>query len=148
MKKGKTSRLNILPDARCVYGTVDAKELKSLYLVIQCWIEPSDFFCNWDRIIGNLERSIRHTVIDSLDFIFFKRYNIVDLDIRSSGIKEGKRSFLNLEITLFTTENNTNFKSRILKDKLKILITDIYINDLKNSKYFTIHKTKNKVKVS
>ena len=81
---------------------------------MQCWIEPSDFFTNWDRIIGNLERSIRHTVIDSLDFIF-KKYNIVDLDIRSSGIKEGKRSFLNLEITLFTTENNTNFKSRILK---------------------------------
>ena len=29
MKKGKTSKLNIFDDAKCYYGTVDSKMLKS-----------------------------------------------------------------------------------------------------------------------
>ena len=32
MKKGKTSQLKGYENAKCSYGTVDAKELKSLYM--------------------------------------------------------------------------------------------------------------------
>ena len=40
MKKGKTSKLNVFDDAKCFYGTVDSKNLKSIYVVLQTWIEP------------------------------------------------------------------------------------------------------------
>jgi hypothetical protein len=147
MKKGKTSRLNFLQNATCFFGTVDAKKLKSLYIVLQCWIEPTDHYENWERIVGNLERKIKHTVLESMDLITFKKYNIIDLDIRSSGIKEGKRSFANLEITLFLNEENENFKSLILRNKIKNIIGQIYKEDLMKSKYFKIHKSKS-IKVS
>ena len=71
-----------------------------------------------------------------MDLITFKKYNIIDLDIRSSGIKEGKRSFMNLEITLFLNEENENFKSLILRNKIKNIIGQIYKEDLMKSKYF------------
>ena len=87
MKKGKTTKLNILPKAKSFFGTVDSKELKSVYIVIQCWIEPNDEYDNWDRIIGNLERQIKHNVLEQIDLSIFQKYNIVDLDLRSSGIK-------------------------------------------------------------
>lgn len=141
MKKGKTSRLNILPKAKCFYGTVDSKNLKSIYIVLQCWVEPLLELDNWDRVIGNLERQIKHTVLESIDQIVFNRNTIVDLDLRSSGVMIGKRSFLNLEITLFV-KKEMEFKSPILKDRVKQLVTIIYNFDICKSKYFMIHKSK------
>jgi hypothetical protein len=141
MKKGKTTKLNILPKAKSFFGTVDSKELKSVYIVIQCWIEPNDEYDNWDRIIGNLERQIKHNVLEQIDLSIFQKYNIVDLDLRSSGIKLGKRSFVNLEITFFIKEE-INFKSFILKDRIRRIVVNIYRKNLLGSKYFTIHKTK------
>ena len=38
MKKGKTSKLNIFDRAKCLYGTVHSKELKSIYIVLQTWV--------------------------------------------------------------------------------------------------------------
>ena len=73
MKKGKTSKLNILKEAKCHYGTVDSKNFKSLYIVIQTWIEPRDEYDNWDRISGLIKRQIQHTLIDVLDYDVFDK---------------------------------------------------------------------------
>ena len=40
MKKGKTSKLSIFDNAKCVYGTVDSINFKSLYINIQSWVDP------------------------------------------------------------------------------------------------------------
>ena len=141
MKKGKTSKLNILPHAKTYFGTVDSKELKSIYVVIQCWIEPNDDYENWTRIIGNLERKIKHTILEVQDNILFQKFNILDLDLRSSGIKKGKRSFVNLEVTFFL-KDDIDFKSPILKDRVKKIVYNVYKYDLSNSKYFDVYKTK------
>jgi hypothetical protein len=71
----------------------------------------------------------------------FEKFNIVDLDLRSSGIQKGKRSFMNLEITLYL-KNHIDFKSPILKDRLKSIITAVYTDTLKGMKYFKVHKSK------
>jgi hypothetical protein len=76
-----------------------------------------------------------------------KKY-IVDLDLRTSGIKKNKKSFLNLEVTLFTHKENIDFKSIILRSKIKKILSAIYKDDLKNSKYFTLNITKTKEMVS
>jgi hypothetical protein len=47
MKKGKTSKLNVFDDAKCHYGTVDSKNLKSIYIVLQTWVEPINDEENW-----------------------------------------------------------------------------------------------------
>jgi dTDP-4-dehydrorhamnose 3,5-epimerase-like enzyme len=40
MKKGKSCVLKGFKNLKCSYGTVDAKNFKSLYLNIQTWAEP------------------------------------------------------------------------------------------------------------
>lgn len=144
MKKGKTSKLNILKDAKCHYGTVDSKDFKSLYIVIQTWVEPLDDYENWGRITGQIKRQIQHTLLEVTDYNLFDKKQIVDLDLRTSGIQKNKRSFLNLEVTLFLNKENVDFKSIYLREKIKTITNTIYVDDLKNSKYFTLSKTKNK----
>lgn len=144
MKKGKTSKLNIFDDAKCYYGTVDSKELKSIYLVLQTWIEPLNEDGNWNKIIGTIKRQILHTLLEIVDTSTFERKQIVDLDLRTSGIQKNKKSFMNLEITLFVHDKSIDFKSLILRSKIKNIITSVYFDDLKKSKYFILSKTKNK----
>ena len=98
MKKGKTAKLQGYENAKCSYGTVDAKKLKSIYVLIQSWVEPTVNMDNWSRTTGMLERNIKHHLLEVVDPLIFEKNNIVDLDLRSSGIQLGKRSFMNLEI--------------------------------------------------
>jgi type I site-specific restriction endonuclease len=142
MKKGKTSKLNIFDDAKCHYGTVDSKELKSIYVVLQTWIEPISDEENWNRITGILKRQILHTLLEVTEFTTFEKKQIVDLDLRTSGIQKNKKSFLNLEITLFVHDKTIDFKSLILRSKIKKIVSSIYHDDLKKSKYFILSKTK------
>ena len=141
MKKGKTSQLKGFDNAKCSYGTVDAKELKSIYIVIQSWVEPIKEVNNWKSVTGMLGRDIKHHLLDVVDPLVFEKHNIVDLDLRSSGIQVGKRSFMNLEITLFLKEH-MEFKSIMLRDKIKNIVKTIYTYPLMNSNYFTLKKTK------
>jgi len=144
MKKGKTSKLNIFDDAKCYYGTVDSKNLKSIYLVLQTWVEPINEYDNWTKITGEIKRKILHTLLEVVDYTTFEKKQIVDLDLRTSGIQKNKKSFLNLEITLYIHNDNFDFKSLILRSKIKNILTSIYKDELKNSKYFILSKTKSK----
>ena len=142
MKKGKTSKLNIFDDAKCSYGTVDSKNLKSIYVVLQTWIEPLTLDESWNRLVGEIKRQIQHTLLEVVDTQTFERKQIVDLDLRTSGIQKNKKSFMNIEITLFIHNNIHDFKSPILRDKIKKILNCVYNDDLKQNKHFTLSKTK------
>ena len=71
----------------------------------------------------------------------FKEHFIVDMDLRTSGIKMTKASFLNLEITFFIKESN-DFKSLELRNELKTIIKQIHDDVLLKSKYFKIQYSK------
>lgn len=142
MKKGKTAKINGLENVKCSYGTVDSKELKSIYVVLQTWVEPIKDVDKWVRVTGNLKRQIQHTLLEVVDNNIFEKNCIVDLDLRTSGIQLEKRSFMNLEITLFVKDKSTDFKSIFLKDKIKKILKAIYHDDLTTSEYFTLHTTK------
>lgn len=145
MKKGKTSKLDLFQDAKCYYGSVDATELKSIYLVLQTWVKPTQERDNWERVVGTISRTIKHKVLEVYDKSLFKEYFIVDLDLRTSGIKVDKASFLNLEITFFTKEN-IEFKSEKLSNELNHILKEVHDNVLKKTKYFTIQYAKSKLK--
>lgn len=142
MKKGKTTKLNIFGNAKCFFGTVDSKELKTIYVVLQTWVEPKEELESWTRVTGNIKRQIQHTLLEVVDPLHFEKHNIVDLDLRTSGIQVGKKSFLNLEVTLFVKDKHMDFKSPILKNKIKQMITAVYNDDLYHCKYFTLSKSK------
>jgi hypothetical protein len=142
MKKGKTSKLNVFDDAKCYYGTVDSKNFKSVYIILQTWIEPIQEDQNWTKLIGEIKRQIQHTLLEVIDITIFERKQIVDLDLRTSGIQKNKKSFFNLELTLFIHNQFIDFKSLMLKNKIKNILNSIYKDDLKNNKYFTLSKSK------
>lgn len=142
MKKGKTTKINGFRTSKVHYGTVDSKEFKSLYLNLQTWVEPKDDYENWNRIVLNMNRAIKHSVFQSTDKNLFDDKFIVDLDLRTSGLHLKKKSFMNLEINLFLKQE-IDFKSTKLKKSLKNIIKEIYSDVLTRNEYFKFYLTKN-----
>jgi hypothetical protein len=142
MKKGKTSRIVGYKTAKIVYGTVDSKNLKSIYVNLQTWVNPkTDEELNWERVILNTSRFIKHSVLESLDKNIFEKNFIVDLDLRSSGICHGKKSFMNLEVNLYLTEE-LDFKSNVLKNSIKKIIQNIFSDVINRHQYFEFSLSK------
>lgn len=144
MKKGKTSKIQGFRDAKVVYGTVDSVNFKSLYLNIQTWVEPITYSENWQRIVLNLSREIKHTIYEHLNRNYFDEKFIVDLDLRSSGISEGKKSFMNLEVTFYLNNDTLDFKSKQIKDELKKISSTIIKHNFDDNEYFDFFMRKSK----
>ena len=141
MKKGKSVKLNLYNPIKASYGTVDSKNLKSVYINIQSWITPKFDYDNWNRVVCNLSREIKHSVYNSITPTIFQEKSIVDLDLRTSGISHGKKSFFNLEINLYTT-TEVDFKSLEIKDSIKKIIKNIFKNNIDENKYFVFSNSK------
>jgi hypothetical protein len=141
MKKGKNVRMNVSDYFKSSYGTVDSKNLKSIYINIQSWVSPKIELDNWSRIVGNLSREIKHTVFESIDTTIFVPNSIVDLDLRTSGIHFGKKSFLNLEINLFM-DDVIDFKSLELKNAINRIVKNIQFENISQNDYFDFTITK------
>lgn len=135
MKKGKSVKLQLFNPIKSVYGTVDSKNLKSVYINIQSWVTPKKDLDNWNRVVSNLSREIKHSVFESINSNIFQEKTIVDLDLRTSGISHGKKSFFNLEINLYTT-SELDFKSLEIKDSIKQIVKSVFRNNIHQNKYF------------
>ena len=142
MKKGKTSKINGFRTSKVSYGTVDSKEFKSLYLNIQTWVEPKKESENWTRVVLNMNRSVKHSVFHKINKELFDDKFIVDLDLRTSGLQMKKKSFMNLEINLYLTQE-IDFKSTKLKKYLKNITKEIYSDVFNKNEYFKFYLTKN-----
>lgn len=141
MKKGKNVKMNLSNSFKSSYGTVDSKNLKSLYINIQSWVSPKQDLENWNRVVGNLNRELKHTVFDSINTNLFSKNSIVDLDLRTSGILSGKKSFFNLEINLYL-DKELDFKSNEVKDSVKKIVRSIQKTNILNNEYFDFSLTK------
>ncbi len=142
MKKGKTITLNQYDSIKSFYGTVDAKELISIYLNIQTWVTPINEDDNWNRIVSIMSREVKHSVLHSINTELFKQHFIVDLDLRPSGIRYNKKSFMNLEINLFTKQDG-DFKCNEIKDSVKKILKRVYKDNILNNNHFNFSSTKN-----
>lgn len=141
MKKGKSVKLNLYNPIKSTYGTVDSKNLKSVYINIQSWVTPKQEYDNWNRIVSNLGREIKHSVFESINQKLFQEKSIVDLDLRTSGISHGKKSFFNLEINLYTN-SELDFKSIEIKNSIKSMVKSIFKNNIQQNKYFEFSTSK------
>lgn len=141
MKKGKNVKMNLSNSFKSSYGTVDSKNLKSLYINIQSWVSPKQDLENWNRVVGNLSRELKHTVFDSINTNLFSKNSIVDLDLRTSGIFSGKKSFFNLEINLYL-DKELDFRSNEIKDSVKRIVRSIQKTNISDNQYFDFSLTK------
>ena len=147
MKTGKELKISNFKNYNIVFGSVNNKHPKAVYINISAWAEPqSNDEMYYTRIIRDINKKIKQSLFNSFDkdeeTEFLKDRTIVDLDIRESGIRYGKRSFMNCEITLFL-----NSEIPVNSDKMKPMLDGI-INTVINStfednKSFKFYKKKN-----
>ena len=142
-KQGREVRTNISELFRTSYGTVDSSTLKSLYLNLTTWVEPIEAIENWKRPIKKFKYKIDNLIHKELKHTEFKDRAIVDLDLRASGMRKGKRSFMKCEVTMFlNNKNKYNIKSRILSDSIDNMAKKIINGPLLTSNTFKFYKKK------
>jgi len=140
MKIGKYIPLGIYKNVKIGYGTVDFKNLKTIYLKVNSWVQPENEEEDFEHLISKSRRGIKE-IVYNLRNNNFKPQCIVDLDIRTKGIKQEKKSFMNLEITLYV-ENKFDVKSNETKNNIREIMETIIDNGLSNKKLFNFYKTK------
>lgn len=140
MKTGKYIPLGTYNDVKIGYGTVDFKNLKTIYLKLNSWIQPENETDDFDHMIHKSRRKIKD-IIYNLKDSHFKQQSIVDLDIRTKGIKLEKRSFMNLEITLYV-DKQFDVKSKEIKNNVKDILSMIVEDGLSDKKLFNFYKSK------
>ena len=120
MKTGKYIPLGTYNDVKIGYGTVDFKNLKTIYLKLNSWLQAENEYDDFDSVIHKTRRKIKE-IVYNLKNPMFKQQSIVDLDIRTKGIKLDKKSFMNLEVTLYV-DSQFDVKSKITKETIKNII--------------------------
>jgi hypothetical protein len=140
MKTGKYIPLGTYNNVKIGYGTVDFKNLKTIYLKLNSWVQPENDTEDYNQTILKTRRKIKESIYNLKD-LNFKDQCIVDLDIRTKGIKLEKRSFMNLEITLYV-EKQFDVKSKEIKNTIKNLLEGVVNEGLIDKKLFNFHKSK------
>jgi hypothetical protein len=140
MKIGKYIPLGTYNEVKIGYGTVDFKNLKTIYLKLNSWLQPENETDDFNYLIGKSRRKVKE-IIYNLKSPYFKEQSIVDLDVRTKGIKLEKRSFMNLEVTLYVS-NQFDIKSKDVKLIINDLFEHIIDEGLSDKKLFNFYKTK------
>jgi hypothetical protein len=140
MKLGRFIPLGNYRDVKIGYGTINHKDLKTIYLKLNSWLEPEDSDLDFDSIVRSTRNKIKK-LIYNLGFDIFRPESIVDLDIRTKGISKDKRSFMDLEITLYVLKD-IDIKSDKLKQDMNSLIRVIIDECLDNDLLFNFNKKK------
>lgn len=146
MKTGKEIKINTFKDINVVFGTINNKNSKAVFVNISSWLDPkNDDDINYSKVIKDLNKKIKQTIFDYFYYLndsslLYDR-TIVDLDIRESGVKFGKKSFMNCEITLFLN-NETPVNTPLMKEKLFVVCEIITKEIFEKNKYFSFNKRK------
>jgi hypothetical protein len=140
MKIGKYIPLGTYNNVKIGYGTVDFKNLKTIYLKLNSWIQPQNETDDFDFTINKSRRRLKQ-IVSGLKNPLFKEQSIVDLDIRTKGIQLEKRSFMNLEITLYVNKQ-FDIKTKDIKNSIKNILESIIDEGLNDKKLFNFNKSK------
>ena len=132
--------MGIYKDVKIGYGTINHKDLKTIYLSFNSWLEPNQECNDYDKIVKVSRNEIKKLIFN-LGHNLFRPESIVDLDIRTKGIKKEKRSFMDLEVTLYVL-NHVNIKDKELKQSMEMLMKEIIDTCLNDQMLFNFHKKK------
>ena len=147
MKTGKELKVTKHKNYNISFGSINNKHSKAAYINLSTWAEPiDDGVVSYNRVIKDINKKIKqglYNLFDNeLETQILKDRTIVDLDIRESGIKFGKRSFMNCEITLFM-DSEIPVNSEHMKEKLDNVISMVVNSIFEPNKTFNFHKKKN-----
>lgn len=143
MKRGKEIKIETIDNLNVVFGTVDNKNPKSVYINISGWAEPSeDGEINYGKIIRDTHKQLKQELFKHGNPMFFDLdKTIIDFDMRESGIYYGKRSYMNCEVNLYQ-KNEFDLSSIELYNALIGILNIVTIENLNRHNYFKFHKIK------
>jgi hypothetical protein len=140
MKKGKFITIGTYNNVKLAYGTVDSKTLKTIYIQLNSWVQPSSEDVDFEKLINKTRRKTKELVRD-LKSDYFKLESIVHLDIKTNGIKTNKRSFMDLEITLFVNKP-FDVRSKEIKEIIENLSKNVVSGVLIDETLFNFYEKK------
>lgn len=141
MRNGKFIKIGDIEGVRFGYGTINHKNLKSIYLNFISWVEPKSLEDDYTKTIKKTQKEIKNFIY-FLNNEMFRKESIVDLDIKEKGMNIKKSSFMNLDVNLFM-DQEVDFRSELLKQNLKKLSNSIIKDILLKKTIFTFKKVKN-----
>lgn len=145
-KTGKEIKITSFKNYNVVIGSTNNKNCKANYINISAWADPQiDDEVSYNRVIRDINKKIKQSLFNLLTTHDYEDFSedktIVDLDIRESGIRYGKRSFINCEITLFLN-SEIQVNSEYMKLMLDKIIDNLINSILEQNKSFKFYKKK------
>ena len=118
--------------------TLDSDTTKSISLDLYSWLIPK-YEVNDSNLLKKLQFKIKLFLFENINYQIFKKSFIVDLDIRMRNININKKTFFNLNITLYPIKQN--WKDMNFQFEIDNLITKLQ-NFIINNQPFTFTSTK------
>ena len=144
MKKiGKKVQAKNFNKFKVHFGTMDRRTNDTLYVSISSWVKPKiNTNIDYDKILRKLNKKIKDYLYDNLNENYFNnKFIIVDLDLRTSGIKFDKKSFMNCEFTLYKNTSDSVDSEEII-DEINQLVESLTSQVLEKNEYFSFTKVK------
>lgn len=141
MKKGKELNVKLNKKFKTYYGTIDNKELKTIYVGISTWATPIEEYDDYSFAISSLRQLIKNGVNQNINSQIFKAdHHIIDIDIKDSRVALNKSSYLNIEITLFV-KNQKSILTNLIRNDMIRFINGI-LATIEKSNYFEFTSSK------
>jgi len=125
------------------FGTVDKSSTltSSVYIDITSWVEPL-FEDSEDagKHIKSMRKAIKTCIFNNTPKEFNKDMFIVDLDLRESGIRMGKKSFMSIDITLYTNVKFNEVLDNQSCEHMLRVVSRMLLDDYSDK--FVFHKSK------
>ena len=150
-KRGKKVELGLsqkhTKKYKLTFGTVNNSVPNTIYVVTSSWITPKedDDAVNYEGDIRLLKKEIKSALFQYISNKHSELLDpnriMVDLDIRSSGVKYGKQSYMNCEITLFNI-NKLPIHDVKMNQTLKRISRFMTYNIFDKNNTFSFHSEK------
>jgi hypothetical protein len=132
MKLGKEIKSNNFKNYSVAFGCINNKQAKSVYINISSWGEPTeDFSENVNRVVRNLNKRVKQHLFNLIETKYVNEFNkdeiIIVFDLKESGIRCGKRSFMSCEINLFS-----KIEMPVHSERMKFILNEISKNLIEN----------------
>ena len=123
MTKYKVINLSETENRRVSLGTVDRNDPKSFYLIIASWVAPNTDIppkLITKKIASRFNEVLQHNKLTDVAFM--------NLDLRESGLRKDKKSFMSCEMTFLNNKLPfNNIDMRNLLDELLVELDDTVI---------------------
>lgn len=139
--RGKEIKLNSQSNYTVNLGTVNNQQPTCFYFNIKGWTTPKeDEEEDYGKVVKLLNKRIKNKLFDTIDENRYQKdITIVDLDLRESGIKYGKKSYFNCEVTMYQ-KNTTGLID--IAPEINDLTNHIILGVLEPFEYFKFTKKK------